>query len=85
MGRHLVVGANSFARFVWVAGFDSGRLKSPLQLTPGRYVDMASEEVDEDFDAADALREIHLKLHGLNEEAVVLAAQIALNFEESGI
>jgi hypothetical protein len=33
MGRHLVVGANSFARFVWGVGFGSWRLKSPLPNT----------------------------------------------------
>jgi len=54
-------------------------------LTPGRYVGVAPEEVDEDFDFEEALRDIHIELKGLNEEAVVLAAQIAANFEELGI
>lgn len=31
MGRHLVVGANSFALIALDADFDSWRLKSPLQ------------------------------------------------------
>ena len=51
-------------------------------LTPGRYVGVAPEETDEDFDFEDALRAIHIDLKGLNEEAVELAARIARNFEE---
>lgn len=53
-------------------------------LTPGRYVGVASEEVDDDFDFEAALRDIHLELTGLNEEAVALAAQIARHLEELG-
>jgi type I restriction enzyme M protein len=51
-------------------------------LTPGRYVGVAPEEVDEDFDFAQAITDIHVELAGLNDEAVKLAAQIARNFEE---
>ncbi len=54
-------------------------------LTPGRYVGIAPEEVDEDFDFEEALRDIHLELVGLNDEALDLAAQIAENFQELGI
>jgi type I restriction enzyme M protein len=54
-------------------------------LTPGRYVGMAPEEVDEDFDIEEALREIHVELEDLNAEAVRLAAVIKRNFEELGI
>src|SRR5205823_1185380 len=54
-------------------------------LTPGRYVGVAPEEVDEDFDFEEALRSIHIDLQGLNEEAVQLAARIGKNFEELGI
>ncbi len=43
-------------------------------LTPGRYVGVAPEEVDEDFDFEEALREIHVELEDLNAEAVQLAA-----------
>lgn len=53
-------------------------------LTPGRYVGVAPEEVDEDFDFEEALRSIHIDLKGLNEEAAELAARIARNFEELG-
>ena len=53
-------------------------------LTPGRYVGVAPEEEDEDFDFEEALRSIHIDLQGLNEEAAELAAQIAQNFEELG-
>lgn len=53
-------------------------------LTPGRYVGVAPEEVDEDFDLEEALRSIHIDLQGLNDEAVELAARIARNFQELG-
>ncbi|MEJ2743779.1 MAG: N-6 DNA methylase [Gammaproteobacteria bacterium] len=54
-------------------------------LTPGRYVGVAPEEEDEDFDFEETLRDIHIELAGLNEEATTLAAQIQKNFEELGI
>ena len=53
-------------------------------LTPGRYVGVAPEEEDEDFDFEEALRAIHLDLRELNTEATKLAAQISENFEELG-
>ena len=54
-------------------------------LTPGRYVGVAPEETDEDFDFEEALRAIHIDLTGLNEEAAELAARIAKNFEGLGV
>jgi len=54
-------------------------------LTPGRYVGVAPEEVDEDFDFEEALREIHVELEDLNAEASELAAAIKKNFEELGV
>ncbi len=54
-------------------------------LTPGRYVGVAPEEADEDFDFEETLREIHVELEDLNAEAVKLAATIKKNFEELGI
>ena len=54
-------------------------------LTPGRYVGVAPEEEDEDFDFEETLREIHVELEDLNAEAVRLAATIKKNFEELGI
>ncbi|MBS1866799.1 MAG: N-6 DNA methylase [Acidobacteria bacterium] len=53
-------------------------------LTPGRYVGVAPEVVDEDFDFESAIKDIHIELQGLNSEAVELAAKIARNFEELG-
>ena len=53
-------------------------------LTPGRYVGVALEEEDEDFDFEEMLRSIHIDLQELNEEATALAARIARNFEELG-
>jgi type I restriction enzyme M protein len=58
--------------------------KNDWSLTPGRYVEVAPEEVDEEFDFEEALREIHVELQDLNTEAVELAANIARNFEELG-
>lgn len=54
-------------------------------LTPGRYVGVAPEEEDEDFDFEEALRDIHVELEDLNVDAVQLAATIKKNFEELGI
>ena len=51
-------------------------------LTPGRYVGVAPEEEDEDFDFEEALRSIHIDLQGLNAESTELAVRIARNFEE---
>jgi len=54
-------------------------------LTPGRYVGVAPEEEDEGFDFEETLRDIHVELQGLNEEAVGLAEKIAQNFRELGV
>ena len=54
-------------------------------LTPGRYVGVAPEEEDEDFDFEETLREIHVELEDLNAESVKLATTIKKNFEELGI
>lgn len=53
-------------------------------LTPGRYVDVAPPEEDEDFDFEQTLRDIHTELADLNKEAVELAAKIQENFGELG-
>lgn len=54
-------------------------------LTPGRYVGVAPEEEDENFDFEEVLRDIHIELEDLNSEAVQLAAKIKKNFEELGV
>lgn len=54
-------------------------------LTPGRYVGVATPEVDEDFDFEQSVRDIHVELSDLNKEAAELAAKIQENFEELGI
>jgi type I restriction enzyme M protein len=59
--------------------------KNDWSLTPGRYVGVAPEEVDEDFDFEETMRAIHAELNELNAEAVELAERIAGNFEELGI
>ena len=53
-------------------------------LTPGRYVGVAPEEEDEDFDFEQALRDTHVELEELNSEAATLAATIKKSFEELG-
>jgi type I restriction enzyme M protein len=59
--------------------------KSDWSLTPGRYVGVAKEEEDEDFDFEETLREIHIELADLNAEAEDLGAKITKNFEALGI
>lgn len=56
--------------------------KNDYSLTPGRYVGVAPEVEDDEFDFEEALREIHLELDGLNTEAAELAEVIAKNIEE---
>lgn len=63
---------------------DVAEMGEDYSLTPGRYVGVAPEEVDEDFDFEAALHDIHVELGGLNAEAAELAAKIAKNFEELG-
>jgi type I restriction enzyme M protein len=54
-------------------------------LTPGRYVGVAPEVEDEDFNFEETMREIHVELVDLNAEATELAARIAKNFEAIAI
>jgi len=54
-------------------------------LTPGRYVGVAPPETDEDFDFEQAIRDIHVELASLNDEAATLAKLIQENFEELGV
>ncbi len=51
-------------------------------LAPGRYVGIASEKEDEDFDFAKTLKYFHLELNRLNVEAEELASLIQENFKE---
>jgi type I restriction enzyme M protein len=62
---------------------DRGEIeKNDWSLTPGRYVGISPEEVDEDFDFEEALKEIQVELESLNEEAIEHAATITKNFSE---
>ena len=54
-------------------------------LAPGRYVGVAPQIDDEDFDFEETMREIHVELTDLNAEASDLAARIAKNIEALGI
>lgn len=78
------------ARFVPVPGLCRVVTRADIEaadwsLTPGRYVGVAPQEVDEDFDFEQTLRDIHIELADLNQEAVALTAKIQKNFEGLGI
>jgi len=78
------------ARLAAVPGFvklgDRAELAATdWSLTPGRYVGVAPEEEDEEFDFEGVMRDIHVELAGLNEEAAGLAAQIQRNFVGLGL
>lgn len=52
---------------------------------PGRYVGVAPEAEDENFDFATTLRALHAKFDGHYSEAVKLTAKIKKSFEKLGI
>lgn len=54
-------------------------------LTPGRYVGVASEEENPDFDFGETMRAIHTELDNLNDQATGLAKKISKNFKKLGI
>jgi type I restriction enzyme M protein len=54
-------------------------------LTPGRYVGVAPEEEDPDFDFEETMRNIHAELEELNIHANELAEKINENFRKLGI
>ncbi len=54
-------------------------------LNPGRYVGIALEEEDPDFNFDESIRDLHAELKRLNEEATSLAARIASNLEVLGL
>jgi len=65
---------------------DKAELKeNDWSLTPGRYVGVALEEEDPDFDFGEAMRTIHTELEGLNAQAGDLAKKISENFKKLGI
>lgn len=53
-------------------------------LSPGRYVGVDTA-TDDDVDYEERLKEIHIELEGLNEEAIVLAKTISENYKELAI
>ena len=55
-----------------------------FSLSPGRYVGVDTT-LDEDFDYEERLKEIHIELEGLNEEASFLASTIAEHYKALGI
>jgi type I restriction enzyme M protein len=51
-------------------------------LTPGRYVGVAPEEEDPDFDFGEAMQAIHEELRGLDSEACDLSNKINESFKK---
>lgn len=65
---------------------DKSELKeNGWSLTPGRYVGVAPEEEDPDFDFGETISTIHTALEGLNAQAANLAKKISENFKKLGI
>lgn len=56
--------------------------KNDWSLTPGRYVGVAPEVEDEEFDFEDAIRSVFEELSELNDEATALALSISRGLEE---
>ena len=54
-------------------------------LTPGRYVGVAPEEEDPDFDFGETMRTIHAELENMNIQAADLAERISKSFRKLGI
>jgi type I restriction enzyme M protein len=59
--------------------------KNDWSLSAGRYVGVAPEVEDEEFDLEETLREIHIELQDLNSEAADLAEKISKTFGALGI
>ena len=65
---------------------DKAELKeNEWSLTPGRYVGVAPEEEDPDFDFGETMRTIHAELESLNVQATDLAKKISENFKRMQI
>jgi len=62
---------------------DRAELKeNDWSLTPGRYVGVAPEEEDPDFDFGETMRTIHAELEDLNAQAANLAIKISEYFKK---
>ncbi|HDQ16647.1 MAG TPA: SAM-dependent DNA methyltransferase [Candidatus Vogelbacteria bacterium] len=65
---------------------DRAELKeNDWSLTPGRYVGVAPEEEDPDFDFGETMHTIHAELENLNQQSSDLAKKINENFRKLGI
>jgi type I restriction enzyme M protein len=65
---------------------DKAELKeNDWSLTPGRYVGVAPEEEDPDFDFGETMQTIHVELENLNVQATDLSNKISVNFKKLGI
>lgn len=61
---------------------EDGLKANDWSLTPGRYVGVAPEEEDPDFDFSETMKTIHTELESLNEQASDLAKKISDNFKK---
>ena len=62
---------------------DKSELKeNDWSLTPGRYVGVAPEEIDPDFDFDETMKIIHSELEDLNAQSSELAKRISDNFKK---
>lgn len=58
---------------------------SDFSLSPSRYVGIAPEELDQNFDYLESLRDLHADLSDLNDQAAALATTIQDNLQELGV
>jgi len=63
----------------------AGLKENDWSLTPGRYVGVAPEEEDPDFDFGETMRTIHAELEDLNAQAADLAKNNSENIKKLGI
>lgn len=61
---------------------EEGLKANDWSLTPGRYVGVAPEEIDPDFDFDETMNAIHAELESLNQRSADLAKKISENFKK---
>ncbi|MBU4397667.1 SAM-dependent methyltransferase, partial [Patescibacteria group bacterium] len=62
---------------------DKAELKeNDWSLTPGRYVGVAPEEIDPDFDFSETMKTIYSELEDLNTQSIELSKRISENFKK---
>ena len=61
---------------------EGGLKANDWSLTPGRYVGVAPEEIDPDFDFGETMKTLHVELESLNEQASDLAKKVSETFKK---